>query len=413
MKGRTLRQCLIAQMLRTQPRHISFHTPGHKRQGADITELPYSDNLLSPTGVIARAERDIAAILGADASYILTDGSTCGVHAMMFALRAAGAHSVAFSAFSHKSVKEGCLIAGLSGAEFVPPVRRGIPLQPSEEEMAAALDGADALLLTSPDYYGFVPDLNAARALCDRAGKPLIIDGAHGAHLHFTPLYAGRFADMWVDGVHKSLPALTQGAVVSARGAWQDRLGGAVRMLRTTSPSYPIMASVEYAVRYPRNEVLELMARACAKRMGALANHDWSKIVLPFGDRAAEAERFLEKHGVYPEFNDGNYLMFYLSPCTRRSELKRLERLVRGLPRAPVPQGELPVCSMAERETELVPLKGAAGRICARECGIFPPCIPLVRRGERVSASARDRLLAAFGTFGLEDGCMLVYREDV
>ncbi len=103
MKG--LENCRIAQMLRKQKKHLSFHTPGHKRAGADITELSYSDNLASPRGVIAQAEREIARILGAEKSYILTDGSTCGVHAMLYALKAAGASSVAYSAASHASVK--------------------------------------------------------------------------------------------------------------------------------------------------------------------------------------------------------------------------------------------------------------------------------------------------------------------
>ena len=83
--------CHIGEMLRAQKRpHISFHTPGHKRAGADITELPYSDNLLSPCGVIARAEEDVARIAGAERAFLLTDGSTSGVHAMLLALREAG-----------------------------------------------------------------------------------------------------------------------------------------------------------------------------------------------------------------------------------------------------------------------------------------------------------------------------------
>ena len=129
------------------------------------------------------------------------------------------------------------------------PVVRGIPAQPSAGEAARALAHADALLFTSPDYYGFLPELARAKALCAAAGKPLLLDGAHGSHLKGTPAYAGNFADLWVDGVHKSLPALTQGAVVSAKGAWAERLRDGGRVFRTSSPSYPVTASVEYAVR--------------------------------------------------------------------------------------------------------------------------------------------------------------------
>lgn len=331
--------CKIAVMLKTQKRHISFHTPGHKRAGADITELSYSDNLLSPTGVIAQAERDIAEILGADASFLLTDGSTCGVHAMLAVLLKAGCKKIALPAFSHISVLNGCEILGLDPVPIKGKRVAGVPVQPTAEEIKTALSKADALLLTSPDYYGNFPPLEEAKKLCAELGKPLCIDGAHGSHLHFTGLHAGKFADMWVDGVHKSLPALTQGAVVSANGRFAPLLKQAVGLFRTTSPSYPIMASVEYAVKYPRNGKIELLSKACKTAWGAYENEDWSKILIAFGDKSNEAQRFLEGHGVYPEFNDGNYLAFYLSPCTRARELKKLGRLLAKLPRGEVREG--------------------------------------------------------------------------
>ncbi len=326
----------IAEMLRRQGRHISFHTPGHKRAGADITELSYSDSLLSPHGVIGAAERDAAKILGAAASFFLTDGSTSGVFSMFYALKERGITSVAVPSASHRSVRLACELLGIKSVPIPQKLRAGIPLQPDEEGIRTALSsGAEALLLTSPDYYGYFAPLSLARELCGNI--PLAVDGAHGSHLHFTETYAGRYADLWVDGVHKSLPALTQGAVVSAKSeAWAAALRKGVRTFRTTSPSYPILASVEYAVKYPRNERIERAAERCKREVGALANDDWSKIVVPFGREADAAQRALEERGVYPEFNDGNYLMFYLSPCTKERELKLLSRLLKGLPRGEV-----------------------------------------------------------------------------
>lgn len=105
-------RCHIAQMLRAQKRHVSFHTPGHKRAGADITELSYSDDLSDPTGVIALAQADAARILGADASFFLTDGSTCGIYCMLFALRRAGAARIAVPTYAHKSVFHACERSG-------------------------------------------------------------------------------------------------------------------------------------------------------------------------------------------------------------------------------------------------------------------------------------------------------------
>ncbi len=404
----------IADMLRSQGRHVSFHTPGHKRRGGDITELSYSDNLASPAGVIARAESDVARILGAERSFILTDGSTCGVHAMLWALKRAGKTSVAFSPYSHASVFGGCEIAGLSAVPVSAATARGIALQPTAAEMERALARADALLLTSPDYYGNFPDLAAARAFCDREKKPLLVDGAHGSHLHFGARYAGRYADLWVDGVHKSLPALTQGAVVSAKNGWADALGEGVALFRTTSPSYPIMASVEHAVKFPRNEKIERAAEKCKLRVGAEPNADWSKILVAFGAYADDAQRYLESRGVYAEMNDGNYLLFYLSPATKPRELKKLTALLKKLPRGEIPEEpeEPPARGRAGGATERVALQASAGRVCARTCGMFPPCLPLIREGETVLSEKAARLARAKHTFGLEEGKILVYTEE-
>lgn len=405
-------RCHILKMLRSQKRpHISFHTPGHKRAGADITELPYSDNLLSPRGVIARAEEDVARIAGAERAFLLTDGSTSGVHAMLLALREAGITRVAYPAFSHKSVKDGCYLLGLEGVEIASS-RTPYPRQPSPDAIEAALEGAEALLLTSPDYYGNFPPLQEAARLCKEQKKPLLLDGAHGAHLHGTKAYAGNFAQMWVDGAHKSLPALTQGAAVFAGDKfWAEKLASSVARCRTTSPSYPILASVEYAYKYPRNLPLEQAANALKRELRAEDNADWTKLLVAFGTESARAEAFLEARGVYPEFNDGNFLMFYLSPCTGLRELKRLRRLLNKLPRGEVRIPE-PEAGEAGERTEWIPLEKAEGRLCAAECGLFPPCVPLLLAGERVSKEAAERLLSANGTFGLREGNILVFEED-
>ncbi len=334
-------------MLAAQGEHISFHTPGHKRAGEDITELVYSDSLLSPRGVIAAAERDIAQILAARRSFILTDGSTSGIFSMLYALKREGATRIAVPVSSHRSVFNACRVLGLSPVIIPKTLVKGIPQQPTAEEIETAVKEADALLLTSPDYYGFLAPMSEAREICNYHAKPLVIDGAHGSHLHFTDVYAGKFADMWVDGVHKSLPALTQGAVVSAKTEmFADALFEGVRTFRTTSPSYPIMASVEEAVKFPRNEAIERAALLCKKRLGAVRNDDWTKILVCFGAQAGQAERTLEGAGVYPEFNDGNYLLFYLSPCTREEELTRLTELLLPLPRGEAGgEGVIPIYS--------------------------------------------------------------------
>lgn len=395
----------IYEMLKHAPRHISFHTPGHKRGKWDITELSFSDNLSAPSGVILRAEHDIAEILGSARSFILTDGSTCGVLSMLYASKV---RRLFVPRDSHRSVFHGCKLMGI---EIVRGGEDGgeLPRVTSAEEIEAAAGGIDGVLLTSPDYYGRIPDLKAIRAACDRHGLLLLIDGAHGGHLHGEAGYSGNYADLWVDGVHKSLPAFTQGAVVSARTqSLGEALGEAVDIFRTSSPSYPIMASVEYAVKAKKNEKVRKYAICLQKKCG-IRNQDWTKLVVPFGAAADEAERFLEKRRIYAEFNDGNFLLFYLSDCNRIRELKRLDRLLCKLKRAPA--AARPVHKRGERRGAVVLLspQDAVGKTCAKSFGLFPPCIPLAAEGEIVTADDAARIVRARGTFGTEEGKISVY----
>ena len=408
---RVLRACEIYKMLDTSAKrkHTSFHTPGHKVGAWDITELSDSDNLSCPRGCIAQAEKDIARILGAQASFILTDGSTSGVLSMLRAVKCAGAKTVAVNRDTHKSFWNGCALLGLT------------PIVYESGDLESAVKSADALFITSPNYYGEVAPLQKLRALCDEENKPLLIDGAHGGHLHFDKaLYAGAYADMWVDGVHKSLPALTQGAVVSARTEqYAELLRESVSIFRTTSPSYPIMASVEYAVKYPENKKLPLLVRALAEEFPnrVEVKGDWTKVCVRVGENAFLAQAELEKRGVYPEFCDGEYICFYLSPATTARAFKILRGSVSWLCKNFSPSEKrvqpvhTPLVSPKNTAMEWVALEQASGRVCAMDCGLFPPCTPLIVKGERVLEERVRLLQAAPNVYGLVDGKIRVYKE--
>ncbi len=435
---KTLEACKIYKTLReyANKRHISFHTPGHKAGVWDITELSFSDNLSCPRGVLKEAEEDIAQILGAAASFILTDGSTSGVFSM---LKASGAKRLALPRLSHKSVFNGCSLLGIEPVFIDSPYLGKIPLPPTRYEVSEKLAAADALLVTSPDYYGNLADLASLSRLCAEEGKLFLVDGAHGGHLHFEKaLYAGTYADLWVDGVHKSLPALTQGAVVSAKTpALAAKLRDAADMFRTTSPSYPIMASVEYAVKYPRNERLEREALSFA---AAYPNHlycggDWTKLCASFGNSRPELvfafAKSLEEQGIYPEFCDGTFVMFYLSPATSERDFRLLKKTLGArfetlgaLPeenlfpssppssaRSPAPSSSPPLFESAGKETAWIPLAEAEQRICARTFGLFPPCTPLVFPGERIEKRHIELAERADNVFGLNDKQVCVFTK--
>ena len=421
----TLKKCHIYRMLlkSSREKHLSFHTPGHKIGKWDLTELSYTDNLSNPNGCILEAEKDIAKILRAHRSFILTDGSTSGIFSMFYALKKMGVTSVAIPLSSHKSVYNACSVFGIQPITFeMEKDEYGVENHIEFFDILGAIEKAGALFVTSPTYYGRVWE-HAIFYKLKNFGKPIIVDGAHGGHLHYDrKLHPSDYADMWVDGVHKSLPALTQGAVVSAKDEnFAKLLQEAVGIFRTTSPSYPIMASVEYAVKYPKNEELEKSVfnfyRENSTRIKLY--DDYTKLCVLYGKNAFEAEKYFEQNGIYPEFCDGNIVMFYLSPATTKKQFETLKKyIVKSFPLFPCESVQLvPGSRILENFSEncgkeLIDLEDSVGRVCANTCGLFPPCTPLILTGERITEEKMHLLKKADNTFGLQQKKISVLKEE-
>ncbi len=423
--------------------------PGHKADGEfaekfpvapmDVTELSYSDNLHCPKDVIAAAQRDIAEILGARKSYITTDGSSSGVFAMLYCAAKYG-KKVALMRTSHQSVWNACALFGLEPLILPGAEREGVYLPPEPgqlEKLISADDEISAALITSPDYYGNVAPLEEYSEILRRHNRLLLVDEAHGAHLAFgdAKLYAGAYADMWVDGAHKTLPTLTQGAVVCVNDSRlvpcaEEALG----IFRTTSPSYPVMASVEYGVKYVANHrekyaaVLEEVGRfGDGFPLPVRPTDDKFKLAVDFKPLSVSADKvaeILESKGVYAEFSDGRYILFYLSPLTGTGELEKLKKRLL----AAVGDRNLKG-TYAARENflgtertygylyalgkphERVDLDKSAGRICAANAGVTPPCFPVTVAGEIITPAAIKILTKANNTFGITGGKICVVKK--
>lgn len=427
-----------------------LHVPGHKNVGwfksrfpvspIDVTELSFSDDLSCPTGVIKKAQEDIAEILGAKKAYITTDGSSSGVLAMMFVASAYG-NKIIVPRNSHKSVFNACRLLNIEPVIVQGEEDDGI-LQPPAAELIETLIVNDVnisgMIIASPDYYGIVPPIDDYAEILKRYDRHLFIDGAHGSNLMFgkyREAYAGTYADMWVDGCHKGLPTLTQGAVVCVNeDALIPRAEEALNIFRTTSPSYPIMASVEYGIKYFENNPKELskaqtLIGEFKQSMQGITFYDsidWSKLVMdfkPLGISPYLAQEFLEKRGIYAEMNDGRYLLFYLSPCIEADNLKELKAALMNLVAQKKYKGtykDVPPVPSQERtysflyahknKAEWVPLAEAEGRMCAENAGITPPCLPVVIAGEIVTEQVIAALSASKNTFGLLNGKIKVVK---
>ena len=345
-------------------RPARFHMPGHKANRKrfplfkdaplDITELPFADCLESPEGIIADARRDIADALGARESFFLTDGSSCGVFAMIYIVRKRGG-KVVIARNSHKSVYNACAALGVEPYIVQNNEKDGVLLPPTAADIETALKkerDVTAVLITSPDYYGNVADLSAIEKVCRRYNRIFMVDGAHGAYLKFDAdargLYAGECAHIWVDGSHKTMPTLTQGALlnVNDESLLADAAEG-LNMFRTTSPSYPVMASIEYGVKYMEENGAALID--AVRRELTLVKAKLRKAGIPFyaesktlvlavdfgamGISPYRAEEELARRGVYAEMCDGRYLLFYFSALTSPVRLRMLEFRLRRIAR--------------------------------------------------------------------------------
>lgn len=354
-----------------------FHMPGHKRReipdgipggfpdpyGIDITEIDGFDNLHHAEGILKDAMETVAAIYGADRSWYLVNGSTCGILSAVFAatenggkiLTARNCHKAVYHAICLNRLEAEYLYPeeitefGINGGIRAEDVRKAL----EKDAMRCAGNSGDvrgkitkiqAVLITSPTYEGVVSDIRAITDAAHEYGIPLIVDEAHGAHLeyadqcHSFPKSALEYgADIVIQSLHKTLPCFTQTAILHVKGKLvdQDRISRYLSMFQTSSPSYLFMAGMERCIRYMdgdgRNEmiryekrlerfmermeglqVLEVLDREICGKYRTVAGWDPSKIVVStmraedfHGEELAETLRrkyHLEMEMTAPEY---------------------------------------------------------------------------------------------------------------
>lgn len=244
-----------------------FHMPGHKRQlqekpfdeitRIDITEITDFDDLHEPEGILKEEQDFAAALYGADHTYYIVNGSTCGILTAISAVCRWG-DTIVMARNCHKSVYHAAYLQNLQ-IEYVEPQRsaEGYPAGPVlSEEIENALQRAEkkqaakAVILTSPTYEGVLSDIPAIAEIVHAHHAVLIVDEAHGAHLGFSsefPQSAVRQgANLIVQSLHKTLPAMTQTALLHICGNRVDpqRVQQYLDIYETSSPSYVMMASM-------------------------------------------------------------------------------------------------------------------------------------------------------------------------
>lgn len=416
-----------------------FHMPGHFGEGRDglyasapfdITELPFSDNLLNPDGIIRDSEILAAVDCGAAECLFFTAGSTSAVFAALGGARAAG-DEIILSRASHKSVYTALSIFGFTPRYMFTGCRNGLPVPASAEDVSRAIEkypDASAVLITSPDYFGRTSDVKAIAALCASKGKVLIADAAHGAHFPYSRLLPdspSMYAGITVASFHKTLPVFSGGAALFCNDETLSRDLRATRSdLHTTSPSYLTLCSIDYALDKYRRKGEELYERLYGKierlkknlRAEFLRNDDFSRLVIRLGERGLA---LLSEHGVVPETVVGEWAVLIASP-ENTGALDRLAEALRDFVPGEAAEPERyffpePVFDEAYRfdvkgPHEYVPLCRAVGRTAAREIGLYPPGVPVVARGEIITAEAAEVLRSGV-TFGFVNDRICVTME--
>ena len=277
-----------ALLQHAQKKTISFHVPGHKDGqvfqtevasifqpllSIDLTELTGLDDLHSPDGPILEAEKLLADLYQVKESYFLVNGSTAGNLAMIMAACDED-QIVLVQRNCHKSVLHAIQLAKAKPIFLEPEYKTDWKIAASVhyDTVKKALQlypEAKALILTYPNYYGIAYDIKAMVGLAHQQDIPVLVDEAHGAHFiigkPFPPSSAALGADIVVQSAHKTLPAMTMGSYLHFNSKLIDvnKVKDYLHIFQSSSPSYPIMASLDlargYLAGYDSNDLTYLL----------------------------------------------------------------------------------------------------------------------------------------------------------
>lgn len=401
-----------------------FHMPGHKGKflpleelkglaAIDVTELTGTGNLYEAGEPFDAAQALWAERFGFEQCQFLTGGSTQGVHTGL-ALCCAPGSKILLDRGSHRSAFHALALLDLKPVWLERPwlERENLTGPVSRWLVERALDqnpDIKTVCITSPTYAGVLSDVDAIARVAHAHGARLFVDGAHGAHLPFLGLEPFRGADAVVVSAHKTLPALGQTALLFATGFDPDRVRELASVYGTSSPSYPLMASLDGArdwmERWGSKEYERAAARAAELReqfpslrpgdptCGDGLALDPTRLTLKAGDGRALA-RALEERGVVPEMADVGHVILICTCQDGDFAFRRLEQALdelrpllgdcRPLPPPPLPSAALTPRQAMFAPRETVELAQSAGRIAAGQIAPYPPGVPVIAPGERI-----------------------------
>ena len=406
----------------------------------EVSLMEELDDLHEPTMCIAEAQKLAAELYGAGQAYFCINGTTGAVQAMLLGTLSAG-DTVLVPRNAHRSIIGGLILSGARPVYLQPEIdaRLGIPTGIGLEDLQAAVAAhpeAKAVVLVYPTYYGTTVALEAMADFLHSRDMLLLVDEAHGPHLPFSEelpqeaIAAG--ADAAALSTHKILGSMTQTSMLLVNKETKldrERLRESMSLLQSTSPNQLLLASLDIARLQMAEQGRELVGRAVAlsqklrHSINGLAGLwspgpedfaspgacglDLTKITVQVRDlglSGLEAEHYLRyEQKVQCELSDAWNLLFIISYADDEEQVARLLEALQALcvyteklGRKPMLES-LPPKAGLWQETELTPreaffaakeqvtLAEAAGRISAEQVMFYPPGVPLLVPGERIS----------------------------
>lgn len=435
--------------------YYGFHMPGHKRNsdvtqanlpyGIDITEIEGFDNLHHAEEIIREAEVRAASMYHAEETHYLINGSTAGILSAVMGCTKKGG-KILMARNCHKSVYHAVFLNELRPVyiypEFDETMELNMAVSPEKiERLLEEHKEVQAVVLTSPTYDGVLSDIERISEIVHQKKIPLIVDEAHGAHFGFHPYFPEnantKGADVVIHSLHKTLLALTQTALIHLNGTRIDRrkIRNYLHIFQTSSPSYVLMASMDECLRtvaeqgdvlfgtYVKN--LESKRGELKKlkhiRLMETEEFDRSKLVLSVKDTILKKEnrvftgkmlyeRLLLEYHLQMEMAAGSYVIAMTSIGDTKEGMDRLisalfeidEELEKKseeekryyLPRQEQVLTSFEVEGMRRMETvKSLSWQKSAGFISMEYAYLYPPGIPLIVPGERITKETAAMLV--------------------
>jgi len=427
---------------------MPFHTPGHKMgKGASCYQkhlfggalardlgLMYAlDDLFQPEGPLRESMQLASDLYGADRTFFSINGTTACVQAMILAVCRCG-EEILIPRESHSCVMSSLIMSGAVPVymESRFAQKEQISLGPDMDSLQKALDKhpqAKAVLFTYPTYDGIACNLRDMAAYAHNKGLVVLVDEAHGAHLPFhedlpdTALSCG--ADCVAQSTHKLAGSLTQTSMLHCRKGFSGtgKVAVAMTLVQSTSPNYWFLASLDSArcqlalqgtelvgsavelARELRNQLnniegivsfgKEILSYPC------VSGFDETKITIDFsriGFSGRQAELLLRQQGIEVEMTAGNHVLALITigddkrsiasllrACQKIACGKRQKTIDMKEPSLPHPEIVISPQKAWNGQVEAVPLTESEGRIAAETITFYPPGIPVISLGERVT----------------------------